>query len=527
MMFWRLREWRPSRIALRLLAFTLLVVFVPIVGILYLGVYEARLLDAQERSMVQQARLLAAAIGGSPVLDGSATQEVLNRLGRRSDARLRVFDQSGTLIADSARVAELQQEDELAGRKYLPPSDIRTRALYRLGALLARMREWMSAVLRPPPDPKRDSAPVEAPGTLDVELKAALSGRYGAATRPTWGQRSLTLFTAVPVRHEGTVIGAVVVSQSTYRILQALYDIRLRVFQIVIGSLIAAAVLTTVAAMTIVKPLARLRRAAAAVSARRGPLAATFPGANRRDEIGELARALEELTRRLNDHITLVESFAADVSHEFKNPLAAIRTAAETIDACDAPSERSRFMALMLRDVERLERLVSGVRELGRIDGHLEQSMTSDVDLRDLVRDATAGTEVPAVRNVTLTIATDNRPCRVRGDRDSLTQVFENLVSNAIGFAADSTAVEIAVHRQGKECSVSVSDRGPGIPDSHFPRLFDRFFSYRPDDTRREHLGLGLAIARRIVVGHGGTIGATNRPGGGATFEVRVPAVGD
>ena len=156
----------------------------PVAGILYLGVYEARLLDAQERAMVQQARLIAAAIGGSPSLDGPPAQATPSRLGLRSDARLRVFDRSGALIADSARVAELQQEDELAGRKYAPPSGVRTRALYRLGALLAGMRERMSAVVRSAPHPKRDSAPVDRPGTLDLELKAALAGRYGAATGP-------------------------------------------------------------------------------------------------------------------------------------------------------------------------------------------------------------------------------------------------------------------------------------------------------------------------------------------------------
>jgi two-component system sensor histidine kinase ChvG len=526
-MWRRVRDWRPSRIALRLLAFNILVVFVPVAGILYLGVYEARLLDAQERAMVQQARLIAAAIGGSPSLDGPSAQAMLSRLGRRSDARLRVFDQSGALIADSARVAELQQEDELAGRKYASPSGVRMRTLYRLGALLAGMRERMSAVIRSAPDPKRDPAPVDPPGTLDLELQAALAGRYGAATRPTWGQRSLTLFTAVPVRHEGTVTGAVVVSQSTFRILQALYDIRLRVFQIVIGSLAAAALLTTVAAMTIVRPLARLRRAAAEVSARRGPLATVFPGARRSDEIGELARALEELTKRLSDHITLVEGFAADVSHEFKNPLAGIRTAAETIDASDDPAERARFLTLMLRDVERLERLVSGVRELARIDGHLEHSVTSTVDLVDLVRRIAEGTAVADRRNVTIKVETDGRSCRARGDRDSLIQVFENLISNAVSFATDGTNVEIGVRRDGSACSVSIADRGPGVPEAHLSRLFDRFFTYRPADARRKHLGLGLAIARRIVHGHGGTIGAANRAGGGATFEVRLPAVED
>ena len=142
------RGWRASRIALRLLAFNVLVLFVPVVGMLYLPIYEARLLDAQERSMVQQARIFAAALGGGDGLDPASAQTILNRLGKRSDARLRVFDTGGVLIADSARAVDQQPEDELAGRKYVAPSGVRQRTLYRVGVVLERMRSWMTSAVR-------------------------------------------------------------------------------------------------------------------------------------------------------------------------------------------------------------------------------------------------------------------------------------------------------------------------------------------------------------------------------------------
>jgi two-component system sensor histidine kinase ChvG len=139
----------------------------------------------------------------------------------------------------------------------------------------------------------------------------------------------MTLYSAVPIERDGGTVGAVVVSQSTFRILQALYDVRLGVFQVVLASLAVAAGLSVVAAVRLVRPLVRLRRLAIDLAERRAPLPAAFPGATRRDEIGDLARALEDLTRRLDEHIQLLESFAADLAHEFKNPLASIRTAAE------------------------------------------------------------------------------------------------------------------------------------------------------------------------------------------------------
>ena len=142
---------------------------------------------------------------------------------------------------------------------------------------------------------------------------------------------------------------------STFRLLSMLYAIRLRTFEIVVASIAAAALLTAIAATTVVRPLARLQRQAWAVAARRGALPAVFAGAGRRDEIGDLARALGELSRRTNDHIRLLESFSADVSHELKNPLASIRTAADTMADSESVDERRRFHELMVRDVARLE----------------------------------------------------------------------------------------------------------------------------------------------------------------------------
>jgi two-component system sensor histidine kinase ChvG len=495
------------------------VVFVPILGVLYLDVYEDRLLDLQERAMVQQARLLAAAIGGSPTIDVARAQDILSRLSRRNEGRLRIFDLQGTLIADSVDVAAAPTVDE-AGASYAPSAvSARQRFLYRIGAALAGLRSRVASAtdswFRP-----RDLK--DSPREADTEVAAALSGRYGAATRRTPGQRSLTLSSAVPVRDADSITGAVLVSQSTFRILQALYDVRLRIFQVVVASLVAAAVLTTVAATTIVRPLARLRRAAASLAVRQRPLPNEFPGTDRRDEIGELARALEQLTRRLSAQISRHQEFAADVSHEFKNPLAGIRSAAETIEQSGDAAERARFIALMLRDVERLERLVSSLRDLARIDGRLEHGEAAVVELGVLLRAVAGAVRLPGHPSVQIDVVAGEE-LRMVGDRESLVQVFENLLTNAVSFAPEGSAVKVTMERRGQWCHVSVEDRGPGIPAADLERVFDRFFTYRPFEGRREHLGLGLAIARRIVENHGGVITAANRPDGGAVFVVKLP----
>jgi len=508
-----------SRIGLRLFAFNLLVLFVPVAGMLYLGVYESRLRQAQEAGLVQQARVLAAALGDSR-LDGEQISALFTRLDRRSDARFRVYDPAGAVIADSARQMAGGPADDVS--KYSAGDDrrVRTRLLYRLGVWFVDARDWvMSLPSRLSPPASRAAAAADGP---PPEVKAALEGRYGAATRVTAGQRSVTIYSAVPIRRGGAVVGAVVASQSTFRLLSTLYAIRLRTFEIVVASLGAAALLTAIAATTIVRPLARLRRQASAVAQRRGALPAVFAGAERRDEIGDVAQALGELSRRTNDHIALLQSFSADVSHELKNPLASIRTAAEMMADSDAPDERRRFFELMRRDVARLERLVSGLRDVARVEGQIEADAIAPVDVAALVREFIDAARLSPARDVRVQLA-GAAPATVLASRDRLGQVIDNVLSNAVGFSPAGAAVTVTLDVAGRHARLTIDDEGPGIPEGHLERVFERFFSYRPGEAAREHVGLGLAIARQIVERYGGTITAANRAPRGSRFEILLP----
>jgi two-component system sensor histidine kinase ChvG len=521
----RLRRWRPSPIGLRLLAFNVLLVFLPAFGILYLDVYETRLLAVQERGMVQQARLVAAALGNRDPLDSVEAVQLLARFGQRGDARVRVYNATANLMADSVRLPEGAVEPAEEVAEYSPPKGVRHRLTYRLGAWLVRQRRRLSdlaheVVLSSRRTPKAAIAGPREPGP-GTELRAALEGRYGTAIRPTPGQRSLTLYTAVPIRHGDRVVGAAVVSQSTLRILAALYDVRLRIFQIVIASMGAALALGVVASATIVRPLVRLRRAAMALSDRR-ETPTGFRHIDRRDEIGDLARSLEELTARLDAHIRLLESFTGDVAHELKNPLASIRVAAEAMAATDDARERERLLAMLTRDANRLERLVSGVRELARIDAQLAHEQVERVELSSFVRRLVEGVQ-QRERRVSFAFRAESSAVSVRASPDRLEQVIENLLDNAASLAPAGSSVDVVVLHTESRAVVRVEDRGPGIPPGHLDRVFDRFFSYRPDAEGRDHMGLGLSIVRAIVEGYGGEASASNRPGGGASFEVRLP----
>ena len=521
----------PSRIVVRLLAFNLLLVFLPVAGILYLDVYETRLLEAQERAMVQQGRLLAAALADRDTIDAAGAGELLSRIGQRGDARLRVYGPGAVMLADSNTLrfaGEPVAASKYSASSYPPPSKgVRARVLYRVGAWVDTARRdfvILSARFMVP----RRRAPGAGAGDRGAppEVQAALAGRYGAGVRPTPGQRSLTLNSAVPIKRGDTLIGAVLVSQTTFRILQALYAVRLRIFEVVVASILAATVLSAVAAATVVGPLARLRREASDLAERRTRLPGHFEDARRHDELGDLARSLAELTRRLDEHIRGVEQFASDVSHEFRNPLAAIRSAAEMTGRADTPEERVRFLGMLTRDVDRLERLVSGVRELARIDTELEQEPLGRVDVGRLLQQVVEGLRLAEPDRPDVAVTVSGGPAVVSASPDRLAQVFENVLANARGFAPAGTRVEVSVASETSgDCSIVIADRGPGMPPDHLERVFDRFFSYRPDEgsEARNHTGLGLSIARTIVRGFGGTITAANRSGGGSQFEIRIP----
>src|SRR5262249_12183342 len=230
-------------------------------------------------------------------------------------------------------------------------------------------------------------------------------------------------------------------------------------------------------------------------------------------------------TSRLDEHIAAVERFAGDVSHEFRNPLASIRSACEMAAQAETPQDRDRFLRMLTADVDRLERLVSGVRELALVDRQGGQEALGVVDAGELLGDVVGGVRRAHGGRAAVDLRVRLRPAPVRATAGRLVQVFENVLANAISFAPPGSVVDAALDAEaGGFCRVAICDRGPGIPDAHLDRVFDRFFSYRPATPGdRAHTGLGLAIARTIVHGCGGTIAAANRPGGGACVTIRLP----
>jgi len=292
--------------------------------------------------------------------------------------------------------------------------------------------------------------------------------------------------------------------------------------------------LTIIASTTIVRPLRRLRGEALALIDRRGRRrlegkeGAVFGGSRRTDEIGDLARALELLSRRLGEHIAFVEAFAGDVSHELKNPLASIRGAAEMLEDVEEPEQRRELLDLVQREVARLEHLLKEVREMARLDAEVEGEARPTVQLETLLPALVEGARRRAPPGVAIELEIDGAAVPVKAAPERLAQVVENLLDNAMSFAPAGSAVAVRLRRGATRARLSVRDRGPGIPEQHLQKVWARFFSYRPPGTGdgKPHTGLGLAIVKAIVEGYGGSVSGSNPAEGGAEFEVTLPLAG-
>jgi len=505
-----------SRISFRLLAFNVLLVFLPLAGVFYLGEYEAKLQDALDRSLVRQAKVVAAVLSERGMPDGAEIQAILDRQVDLPGPRIRVIDRQLLVIADSG--AERALNDE-------PASDARQSLLYRIGAAIFRVPAAMLApsdLLVQPADYYEASARLSGP-----EVLAAMKGDLGRQERTTaGGVRSVTLYRTAPIVSEGEVAGVVLASQSTQRILLDLYAVRLGIFRIFVVSVVVSALLSLVIAATIVRPTSRLREEAGAIVDRRGRLTGRFTGSTRLDEIGDLSRALESLTRALERHIRFIESFSADVSHEFKNPLASIRTATDMLAEVDDPKDRARFVRVIQQEIARMETLLSGIREVTLIDAELQREERNVVGLSDVVSRVVDGFRMRDAAGVEIRFESATDELRVNASADRLAQVVENLLANAVSFSPSGSAVDVEASRDGESVAIRVADRGPGVPEGHKTRIFERFFSYRKGlaDSGERHAGLGLSIVRSIVDGYGGSVGVRDREGGGTVFEITLPA---
>jgi two-component system sensor histidine kinase ChvG len=522
-----------SPLTLRILAVNVLALLILAIGLLYLDRYQQRLTEGEFDALEVQARLIAGALGegatevsdtGEPSLDQNVAQALVRRLAEPTSARVRLFDAQGGLVVDSQLIVRQGGIVQVLPLPEAAPTNPISRTAISL-------YEWVFNWL-----PGRDEfAPFPAGVVLSAEAVPealyALGGESAIATY-AGNDRHLVLSVGMPVQRYRQVVGALAVSRSSHDIDEAVRSVRLDILAVFVCALAVTVLMSIYLAGTIARPVRRLALAAERVGL--GRSRAAIPDfSHRGDEIGDLSIAVRDMTEALSQRLVAIESFAADVAHEIKNPLTSLRSAIETVTRVADPAQQRRLMGLVLEDIQRLDRLITDIASASRLDAELARAEPAPVELGKLlsalveVHHASIGADQPA-----LVLDADARAgLTISGIEDRLVQVFRNLIANALSFSPPGGTIRLNAVRIGPTVRVSIEDDGPGIPAGKEQAIFDRFYSERPKAEKFGiHSGLGLSISKQIVEAHAGSIRAENRVDvdgtvRGARFVVQFPAL--
>ncbi len=530
-------------------------------GILYLNQFREGLVEAYKDSLVAQGKIIAGAIAASATIETNAitvdpdkllelqagestaprisslddlsspidpevVAPLLRTLIEPNRTRARVYDPDGVLILDSKFLYAGGQ----VLRYDLPGIDGEGEGN---DGMISRIGNFLNRMLQRRDLPIYQEHPNS--GINYREVVSALTGQTSTVVRMTpKGEQVISV--AVPVQRLRIISGVLLLSSQGNEIDQIVTQERLAILRIFLVAAIVLIVLSVLLASTIANPLRRLSEAANRV--RRGVNAREeIPDFSRRhDEIGTLSGSLRAMTDSLYSRIEAIEKFAADVSHELKNPLTSLRSAVETLPLAKTPETQKRLHDVIQHDVRRLDRLITDISDASRLDAELAREKAETVDLAQVVRNIISmSSDVPVGKdNVAFRLDIDPRGATgdgylVSGHEDRLAQVLINLVDNARSFVPRG-AGEIAVRlrRKDKKIELHVVDNGPGIPANKVERIFERFYTDRPESQGfGQNSGLGLSISRQIIEAHGGTMTADNRRDGisGAVFTITLPTM--
>ena len=532
------------------------------IGINFLSEFRAGLIDARVQSLLVQGQIIAGAIAASATVetDSSLTIDpdkllelhpgesygpseealygidfpinpervapVLRRLVSPTKTRARIYDRDGVLLVDSRNL--FGRGDVL--RFDLPPPNAEKPGLFERAFI--GLRRWLG---------RGDLPLYHELGALNgrgyPEVAQALNGQNASIVRIS-ERGDVIVSVAVPVQRFRAVRGALMLSTQGADIDDMVEAERLAILKVFLVATAVMVVLSILLAGTIAEPVRRLADAAESVRHRIRSRVEIPDFTRRRDEIGHLSGTLRDMTNALYSRIEAIESFAADVAHELKNPLTSMRSAVETLPVARTEESRGRLLSIIQHDVQRLDRLISDISDASRLDAELQRQEAAPVDLTKLLNTLIAvANEAKRDDSVKVTLRFEGGGAgafEVPGHDSRLGQVVDNLIENARSFSPPGGTVRVVCRRLKNNIEILVDDDGPGVRPDAFEKVFERFYTDRPHQGFGQNSGLGLSISKQIVDAHGGAIWVENRPGppdeqgeatvAGARFIVRLPA---
>jgi two-component system sensor histidine kinase ChvG len=549
-----------SSLTRRIVSLNLVGLIALVASILYLSQFRAGLIDARAQSLLVQGEIIAGAIAASATVETNTitidpdrlldlkpgetygapdelsgldfpinperVAPVLRRLISPTKTRARIYDRDGVLILDSR---SLYGRGDVLRFELPPPSSEKPGFAER--AMIA-VRTWLNRGDLPL---YRELGPENGNGYQEVQQ--SLNGQKSSMVRIN-ERGEVIVSVAVPVQRFRAVHGSLMLSTQGDDIDQMVTAERLAILKVFAVAAVVMIVLSLLLASTIAGPVRRLADSAERVRRRIRTRVEIPDFTRRRDEIGHLSGALRDMTDALYNRIEAIEMFAADVSHELKNPLTSLRSAVETLPLARNENSRARLLAVIEHDVKRLDRLISDISDASRLDAELQRNDVAPVDVRRLLTTLTSvANETKLGHDVGVEVRFEGGPkdtFSVPGHDSRLGQVISNLLVNAQSFSTPGGKVRIVCRRLKSDIEITVDDDGPGIGRDALERIFERFYTDRPHQGFGQNSGLGLSISKQIIEAHSGKIWAENRVGPvnaegeipvtGARFVIRLPA---
>jgi two-component system sensor histidine kinase ChvG len=529
-----------------------------VIGVLYLSQFRAGLIDARMQSLLVQGEIIAGAIATSATVETDTitidperllelqagesygpsdealsglqfpinperVAPLLRRLVSPTNTRARIYDRDGGLVLDSRSLADVLRFD-------LPPPAQKPSFLER--AYVA-FRTWFGRGSLPP---YRELG--QQDGKSYEEVANALRGFKSSIVRIN-ERGEVIVSVAVPVQRFRAVHGALMLSTQGADIDNMVGAERLAIFKLFLIASGVMVVLSFLLAGTIAGPVRRLAESAQLVRRRIRTRVEIPDLSHRRDEIGHLSGSLRDMTNALYNRIEAIERFAADVAHELKNPLTSLRSAVETLPLAKSAESRDRLLAVIQHDVRRLDRLISDISDASRLDAEMQRHEAQPIDVMKLLATVVSVTNERHDDGVHVSLEFEGGrrgAFMVLGHDSRLGQVVDNLIDNARSFSSPGGSVRVTCRRLKNEIEIVVDDDGPGVPPEALERIFERFYTHRPDQPFGQNSGLGLSISQQIVNAHEGRIWVENRHADGAgaqatsrilgaRFIVRLPAM--
>lgn len=520
-----------SGLTLRILAVNIIAIMILGLGILYLGQYTDSLIEGELASLRSEAQLFSGAISEgavrpvfqiSPIpftdpqeieaIKPELARRMVRRLGEIGKSRIRLYAIDGSVLADlhqlSSGAGGVEMQNLLPVAPRVTFDSLFTQSATRFLELIPMKTQLMTF-------------PEQMVSNIYTfpDTQSALSGSVQASA---WKDKNgrIVLTVAAPIQKVNQVMGVVLLLRDGAELEKAIAEVRVDVFRVFLGALGVTVMLSIYLSGLISRPLQRLAFAAEAVRQGKGRYIEIPDMSHRNDEIGELSLALRDMTYALFTRMDTIERFAADVAHEIKNPLTSLRSAVETVSRVKDEANRQKLMDIIHHDVQRLDRLISDISSASRLDAELSREEMGRVDIAALMYRLRDAYKKPLKRGSDEHDGEDTKivldlpeegGLYVRGSTDRLSQVFGNLLSNALSFSPEDGRVIVRVLVQNETIMVQVDDEGTGIPENKLQTVFERFYTERPQhESYGEHSGLGLSISKQIVDAHGGQIWAEN-----------------